>query len=304
MASSERIFRLLDERPAIREAETPRPLPPETRGRIAFEDVWFRYLPEAGSDEVRGGAALEGAESRLDPDAPADDGWVLRGIDLVIEPGQRIAVVGATGAGKTTLFNLLMRFYEPQRGRITLDGVDIRELPVRELRARMGLVLQDVYLFTGTAGANISLGREGIGEEAVRAAAERVGVDRHLARLPAAYDHPLGERGSNLSVGERQLISFARALAGDPPILLLDEATSSVDSEIEAQIQRALERLMEGRTSLVIAHRLSTIRGADRIIVLHHGAICESGTHSELLSAGGLYARLHRLQFDQPTAAA
>ena len=302
MASSERIFRLLDETPAIEEAAAPRPLPATLAGRIAFEDVWFRYGPPGDSD-VRTGAALEGAEGRLEAEA-GDDGWVLRGIDLVIEPGQRIAVVGATGAGKTTLFNLLMRFYEPQRGRITLDGVDVRDVPLRELRARMGLVLQDVYLFTGTAGQNISLDREGIDEERVRWAAERVGVDRHLARLPERYDHPLGERGGNLSVGERQLISFARALAGDPPILLLDEATSSVDSEIEAQIQEALEHLMEGRTSLVIAHRLSTIRGADRIVVLHHGEIRESGTHRELVEGDGIYARLYRLQFDQPTAAA
>jgi len=303
MASSERIFRLLDEVPAIEDARHPVALPARVQGRIAFEDIWFRYLPAEDEASLAEGA-LEGAEGRLDPDAPGEDGWVLRGIDLAIEAGQRVAVVGATGAGKTTLFSLLMRFYEPQRGRITLDGVNIREYPLRELRARMGLVLQDVYLFTGTAGQNISLEREGIDEERIRLAAERVGVDRHLARLPAAYDHPLGERGANLSVGERQLISFARALAGDPPVLLLDEATSSVDSEIEAEIQDALEHLMEGRTSLVIAHRLSTIRGADKIIVLHHGMIRESGTHRELLDRGGVYAQLYRLQFEHPTAAA
>jgi len=304
MASSERIFRLLDEVPTIADRPDPRPLPPRIAGRIAFEDVWFRYVGEASEGAAAVQAAVwEGAEGRLGEDAP-EDGWVLRGISLVIEPGERVAVVGATGAGKTTLFNLLMRFYEPQQGRITLDGVDIREYPVRELRASMGLVLQDVYLFSGTAAGNIALDREGIGESEIRHAAERVGVDRHLARLPAAYDHPLGERGSNLSVGERQLISFARALAGDPPILLLDEATSSVDSEIEAQIQEALEHLMEGRTSLVIAHRLSTIQGADTIVVMHHGVIHEAGTHGDLLERGGLYAQLHRLQFERPTAAA
>jgi len=300
MASSERIFKLLDEVPAIAESAAPTPLPERILGRISFEDVWFRYLDAEKTDPT----VWEGAESRLHPDAPEDDGWVLRGIDFAIEPGQRVAVVGATGAGKTTLFSLLMRFYEPQKGRITLDGVDIREYPVRELRSRMGLVLQDVYLFTGTAGRNISLDRAGVGDEEIRAAAVRVGVDRHLARLPAAYDHPLGERGGNLSVGERQLVSFARALAGDPPILLLDEATSSVDSEIEAQIQTALGQLMEGRTSVVIAHRLSTIQEADRILVMHHGVLHESGTHEELLEHGGLYARLHRLQFERPTAAA
>ncbi|MDX1578760.1 MAG: ABC transporter transmembrane domain-containing protein, partial [Gemmatimonadota bacterium] len=310
MASSERIFRLLDEEPDIRDEPRVAALPATTRGRIAFEDVWFRYVTpedEEGPAEPATGAGAvvwEGAEARLDAPPDADEGWVLRGIDFTVEPGQRLAFVGATGAGKTTLFNLLMRFYEPQRGRITLDGVDIRDYPLSDLRRQMGLVLQDVYLFSGSAAENISLDREAIGEDEVRAAAGQVGVDRHLARLPRAYDQPLGERGANLSVGERQLISFARALAGDPPILLLDEATSSVDSEIEAQIQAALERLMRGRTSLVIAHRLSTIRSADRILVLHHGRIHESGTHETLLERGGLYAQLHRLQFERPSAVA
>jgi ATP-binding cassette subfamily B protein len=197
-----------------------------------------------------------------------------------------------------------MRFYEPQRGRITLDGVDIRELPRRELREQMGLVLQDVYLFSGSPRRNITFGRKWIDDAGVKDAARRVGVAKYVERLPAAYDQKLGERGSNLSVGERQLLSFARALAGDPRILLLDEATSSVDSEIEAQIQAALEELMHGRTSLVIAHRLSTIQGADRILLIHHGEIQESGTHTELMERAGLYAQLHRLQFERPTAAA
>ena len=309
MASSERIFGLLDEVPGIDDPPHPVELAVPTRGRIEFEDVWFRYLsPEEDAAGVTTptlahAAAWEGAEGRLDEDAPGD-GWVLRGISFVAEPGRRLAVVGATGAGKTTIFSLLMRFYEPQRGRITLDGVDIRALRLKDLRRRMGLVLQDVYLFSGTAADNIALDREGIGADDIREAARQVGVDRHLARLPKMYDEPLSERGGNLSVGERQLVSFARALAGDPPILLLDEATSSVDSEIEAEIQAALERLMRGRTSLVIAHRLSTIRGADRILVLHHGRITESGTHDALLDHGGLYAQLHRLQFRKPTAAA
>ncbi|MCG8467451.1 MAG: ABC transporter ATP-binding protein/permease, partial [Gemmatimonadetes bacterium] len=310
MASSERIFRLLDEPLVIEDPAEPRRLAAPVRGRIAFEDVWFRYAtPEEDAEGGPAGAlasaaALEGAEGRVGDAAAPDDGWVLRGIDFAVDPGQRLAFVGATGAGKTTLFSLLMRFYEPQKGRITLDGVDIREFALTDLRRQMGLVLQDVYLFSGTAASNIALDRARVGDDEVRLAAEQVGVDRHLARLPRSFDEPLSERGSNLSVGERQLVSFARALAGDPPILLLDEATSSVDSEIEAQIQDALETLMRGRTSMVIAHRLSTIRGADRILVLHHGRIHESGTHEALIERGGLYAELHRLQFQRPTAAA
>jgi ATP-binding cassette subfamily B protein len=280
MASSERVFRLLDRQPAIMEPQSPEPLA-VLRGRIAFEDVWFRYVePKAAV------AAGEG-----------EDEWILKGIDFVVEPGERVAVVGATGAGKSTLINLLMRFYEPQRGRITLDGRDIRQLPLTQLRTSMGLVLQDVYLFSGSAGWNIDLGRKEVDRQQVRQASVRVGADRYVQRLAGGYEEPLAERGGNLSIGERQLLSFARALAGDPRILLLDEATSSVDSEIEARIDTALEELMAGRTSLVVAHRLSTIRNADRILVLHHGQLRETGTHDELLGLDGLYARLHRLQF-------
>ncbi|MFQ5530920.1 MAG: ABC transporter ATP-binding protein, partial [Gemmatimonadota bacterium] len=280
MASSERVFRLLDREPAIREPASPEPLP-ALRGRIAFEDVWFRYV--------------EPQEAR--PEDERDVEWVLEDISFVVEPGERVAVVGSTGAGKSTLINLLMRFYEPQRGRITLDGRDIRDVPLTQLRTSMGLVLQDVYLFSGSAGWNIDLGREDVDESRVLRASIRVGADRYVQRLAAGYDEPLAERGGNLSIGERQLLSFARALAGDPRILLLDEATSSVDSEIEARIDAALEELMAGRTSLVIAHRLSTIRNADRILVLHRGQVRETGTHDELLGLEGLYARLHRLQF-------
>jgi ATP-binding cassette subfamily B protein len=229
---------------------------------------------------------------------------VLRGISFKVRPGERVAIVGHTGAGKTTLINLLMRFYEPQRGDILFDGVPIQRIPLAELRRRVGLVLQDVFIFSRDVGYNIRLGESEISEERVRLAAERVGAAPFIDRLPAGYDEPLGERGASLSIGERQLLSFARALAFDPLVLVLDEATSSVDSEIEARIQGALETLMHGRTSLVIAHRLSTIQHADRILVLHHGELREQGTHTELLERGGLYARLHELQFARPAPAA
>lgn len=294
MASSERVFRLLDREPRIRSAVgglRPEPIV----GTVEFDDVWFHY----GSAPSPEGPGVEPATREA-----AEPDWVLRGISFRAEPGRRVAIVGATGAGKSTIINLLMRFYEPQRGRILLDGIDIRELPLDTLRACTGLVLQDVYLFSESVVHNIDLGRESVTEDRSRQAARRVGAERYIERLPGAYGQPLGERGSNLSSGERQLLSFARALAGDPRILLLDEATSSVDSEVEAQIERALDTLMEGRTSLVIAHRLSTIRNADRILVLHHGEIRETGTHDELLRLDGLYARLHRLQFAAASTAA
>ncbi|MCL7984805.1 MAG: ABC transporter ATP-binding protein/permease [marine benthic group bacterium] len=286
MASSERVFRLLDRVPAIEEAENPID-PGKIEGRIEFRNVWFRY-PGPESDEVRSD----------------DDDWVLRNISFVVEPGERMAIVGATGAGKSTIVNLLLRFYDPQRGEILLDGIDIRDLSLETLRGSMGLVLQDVYLFSASAAENISLGRPSIEDASIVEAADRVGADPYVRRLPGGYEQALGERGSSLSVGERQLLSFARALAGAPRILLLDEATSSVDSEIEAQIDIALEALMRGRTSLVIAHRLSTVQNADRILVLHHGEIRETGTHEELLEVEeGLYARLYRLQFASTEAA-
>jgi ATP-binding cassette subfamily B protein len=285
MASSERIFELLDTEPEIRDPAAPLHLPAPGRGEIEFRDVWFRYGEGLGEDV-------------------ADPQWVLRGVSFRAAPGERVAIVGATGAGKSTIINLLMRFYDPQRGEILFDGVPVSRVPVKELRDRISLVLQDVFLFSEDVQRNIRLGRDDIPDEAVRRAAARVGADRFVERLPGGYAQPLGERGTSLSVGERQLVSFARALAFDPVVLVLDEATSSVDSELEAQIDEALKALMQGRTSLVIAHRLSTIQGADQILVLHHGELRERGTHAELLQRGGLYARLYELQFVRRTASA
>jgi ATP-binding cassette, subfamily B, multidrug efflux pump len=286
MASAERIFELLDREPAVRDAADPLRLPTPGAGRIEFRNVWFRY-----EEEEERGARSEGREG------DEAEGWVLRDVSFVAEPGRRIALVGATGAGKSTVISLLMRFYEPQRGEILYDGVPISRVPVAELRGRIGLVLQDVFLFSDTIEANLRLGRAELDEAAVRRAAARVGADTLIDRLPAGYRQVLGERGASLSVGERQLISFARALAFDPQVLVLDEATSSVDSELEAGIQRALDTLLRGRTSLVVAHRLSTVQDADEILVLHHGEVRERGTHASLLRLGGLYARLHALQF-------
>ena len=270
MASSERIFRLLDEPVTVPEPAAPAPLPAPVRGEVRFEGVWFRYSAEGP--------------------------WVLKDVSFVASPGQTVALVGHTGAGKTTIISLLLRFHDPVRGRITVDGVDIRELAFATLRGLVGYVQQDLFLFTGDILHNLTLDAP-VPEAAARRAAERVGADRFVQRLPDGYRHVLGERGRSLSVGERQLLSFARALALDPRILVLDEATSSVDAEAEAQIQAAIAELMAGRTSLIVAHRLSTIVHADRILVLHHGEIRERGTHRELLEQGGLYARLHRLQF-------
>jgi ATP-binding cassette subfamily B protein len=269
MASSERVFALLDEPVTVREPETPVPLPRPVRGEVRFEGVWFRYS--------------------------ADGPWVLRDVSFTASPGQTIALVGATGAGKTTIVNLLLRFYDADRGRITVDGIDVRELSTADLRSIIGFVQQDLFLFTGDIQHNLTLDAP-IAPEAARQAARRVGADRFIERLPSGYHHELGERGRSLSVGERQLLSFARALALDPRILVLDEATSSVDAEAEAQIQRAIAELMAGRTSLVVAHRLSTILHADEILVLHHGEIRERGSHRELLAQHGLYDRLYQLQ--------
>ena len=276
MASSERVFRLLDTPETVRDAAHPVRLPAPVRGTVAFEHVWFRY------------PAADGKER-------GDEDWVLRDVSFEARPGETVAIVGHTGAGKTTIINLLLRFYDVERGRITVDGVDVREIAQQELRGLIGLVQQDVFLFTGDLSSNIRLGAS-LPDAAVEAAARRVGAHRFIERLPGRYAHRLGERGQNVSVGERQLLAFARALAVDPAILVLDEATSSVDAEAEEQIQAAIAELMQGRTSLVIAHRLSTVQHANTILVLHHGVIRERGSHRELLAAGGLYGRLYQLQ--------
>ena len=288
MASSERIFKLLDE-PAEVGAAGAGPQPEaqapiaRTAGRsgvtVAFEDVWFAYDT----------AHVASGTDRREPE------WVLRGVSFRARPGETVAIVGHTGAGKTTVISLLLRFYEPQRGRITVEGRDIRDIPVAELRELIGYVQQDIFLFAGDISTNIRLSAA-LSDAQVTEAAQRVGADRVIRGLPGGYAYELGERGASISVGERQLLSFARAIAADPALLLLDEATSAVDSEIEAEIQRALTVLMRGRTTIAVAHRLSTIIGANEILVMHHGRIRERGTHRELLARGELYERLYRLQ--------
>jgi len=308
MASSERIFRLLDREPAIRDAAVTRRFPKGATGEIRFENVWFAYGNREVEADGRPGAearpdsegqpgadARPGAKARLGAEGQPD--WVIRDLSFTVAPGEKLAIVGHTGAGKTTVINLLMRFYEAQRGRILVDGIPIEHLRLEDLRARIGLVLQDIFLFSKSVDYNVRLGSGSISEARVADALEAVGATPFVERLPDGSAQELGERGASLSVGERQLLSFARALAFDPGILVLDEATSSVDSEIEARIEEATDRLMRGRTSLVIAHRLSTVQGADRILVMHHGRLVEEGSHEELLARDGLYRQLHELQF-------
>jgi ATP-binding cassette subfamily B protein len=271
MASSERIFKLLDEPVTIASPKKP-VLLGRAQGQLEFRNVWFAYK---------------------------DDDWILKDVSFTVEPGERVAIVGHTGAGKTTITNLLMRFYDIQRGQILLDGIDIRELDLKELRSNFSIVLQDVFLFSGDIATNIRLGNRAITDDRLRDAASQVHADTFIQRLPEGYDAELRERGAGLSVGQKQLISFARALAFDPRVLILDEATSSIDTETELLIRDAVERLMEGRTSLVIAHRLSTIQSVDKIIVMHKGEIRETGTHQDLLAERGLYWRLYQLQFYQ-----
>jgi ATP-binding cassette subfamily B multidrug efflux pump len=285
MASSERIFGLLDTEPAAGARLAVAMPRRRTMVEVRFEDVWFAYdRGHLAAGEVASG----------EPE------WVLKDVSFTVPPGQTVALVGHTGAGKTTIVNLLMRFYDPQRGRILVNGTDICEMPVEELRGLIAYVQQDIFLFAGDIATNIRLSNP-LTDSEVEGAARRVGADRVIRRLPDGYRHQLGERGASLSVGERQLLSFARAVAADASLLLLDEATSAVDSEIEAEIQHALSVLLEGRTTIAVAHRLSTIVGADTILVLHHGEIVERGRHHDLLAHGGLYARLWLLQSGKRT---
>ena len=277
MAASERIFKLLDEPVTIESAENCQRLA-AARGEIEFRNVWFSYR---------------------NAEQPADEDWVLRDVSFRIEPGQTFAIVGHTGAGKTTLISLLLRFYDIQRGQILLDGVDIRLLDLQELRRHFGIVLQDPFLFTGTIESNIKLGTPGISREDVQRAIEKIGLGDFVNDLSEGTATPVNERGSTLSVGQRQLINFARALAHNPRFLILDEATSSVDTKTELLIREALDKLLSGRTALVIAHRLSTIQHADRILVFHKGRLREQGAHQELLALRGIYYRLYQLQYKE-----
>jgi ATP-binding cassette, subfamily B, multidrug efflux pump len=284
MASSERIFTLLDTPVTIAAPEAPQPRPAGSRGHIVFDHVWFAYGVDAATVAA---ATADGSAIN----------WVLRDVSFEVPAGQRVGIVGATGAGKTTIISLLLRFYDVQRGRILVDGVDIRALDLAELRGICGLVLQDVYLFSGSIAENVRLGRTAIPRAEIERAVAAVHADRFVAALPDGLDTRVGERGASLSVGQKQLLSFARALAGDPAVLVLDEATSSVDTETELLIRDALHVLMAGRTTIAIAHRLSTIQDVDRILVFHRGELRESGSHQELLAQRGLYERLYQLQY-------
>ncbi|MFS8084198.1 MAG: ABC transporter ATP-binding protein [Acidobacteriota bacterium] len=273
VVASHRIFQALDLPILI---TTPaKPLKKgRAEGRIQFENVWFAYK---------------------------DEDWVLKDVSFTVAPGQSVALVGHTGSGKTTITNLLMRFYDVQKGRVLLDGEDVRDWDLQSLRENFAVVLQDIFLFTGTVESNIRLGREDISDDRVRWAATEVRADKFIQRLPHTYKSEVRERGAGLSVGQKQLISFARALAFDPALLILDEATSSIDTETEQLIQEAIARVMQNRTSVIVAHRLSTIQRADNIVVLHHGEIREQGTHQDLLALQGLYWKLYKLQYSDPS---
>ncbi len=302
MAASERVFRLLDTAPEI--VSPAHPIAGDRTGSIEFRNVWFTYQPLTPEqvDSLRA----------TDPNTPAPDprgwvhdiDWILRGVSFTIAPGETAAIVGHTGAGKTTLTALMMRFYDVQHGEVRIDGVDVRQQDLRELRKRFGVVLQDPFLFTGSVADNIRLGSDWITDRQLEEAADQVNVGEFIRSLPARFAEPVTERGATFSTGQKQLISFARALAHQPAILILDEATSSVDTETEVRVRLALERMITGRTSVLIAHRLSTIQRADTILVMHRGQLREQGTHQQLLAERGLYYKLYQLQYkDQELAA-
>ena len=270
VASSEKIFTLMDEEPTVKEKPDAKTIEGPV-GRIEFDHVWFAYQEED---------------------------YVLKDVSFTIEPGERVAFVGATGAGKSSILNLIGRYYDIQKGRILIDGTDIRDLDTASLRSKIGQVQQEVFIFTGDIASNIRLRDEEITDDSIRAAAEMTNADRFIRRLPGSYHEHVTERGSTFSAGERQLISFARTLVHDPAVLILDEATANIDTETEEWIQDALEKLMRGRTTIMVAHRLSTIQHADKIIVMHHGRIREQGTHQQLLEKDGIYRKLYLLQLD------
>ncbi len=314
MASSERIFKLLDTPAEI--VSPPVPKVPQGPGRVEFDHVWFAYrtLAQAAAEAASRGEKLKvnvaggnGDEMQTSPgagDLTQEYDWVLRDVSFSIDPGETVAIVGHTGAGKTTIISLLLRFYDVQKGAIRIDGVDIRDMDLSELRRRYGVVLQDPFLFSGTVAHNIRLGTRWIEDESVEDAAEQVNVADFIRSLPAGFAEEMRERGSTLSTGQKQLISFARALAHNPKVLVLDEATSSVDTETEFRVRDALTRMVEGRTSIIIAHRLSTIQRANKIIVMHKGQVREIGSHQQLLAQRGIYWKLYQLQYkDQEIAA-
>src|SRR5260370_31913455 len=279
MARSERSFQVLDAPASIQAPSEPEEFG-NVQGEIEFKDVWFAYNP---------------------------DDWVLKGISFKIHPGERVAFVGATGAGKTSLISLISRFYDIQKGAILVDGIDVRNVRQKDLRKHLGAVFQDPFIFSGSIASNIRLHEEHISDEQIRKAAEYVNAAHFIEQLPHKYNQEVRERGAGLSVGQKQLLAFARAIAFNPEILVvLDEATSSVDTETGRLIQEALEKLMQGRTSIIIAHRLSTIQNVDRIIVLHKGRVVELGTHRDLLAQRGVYHRLYELQYraHEPSASA
>jgi len=299
MAASERVFKLLDTPAEIREREAT--VVPEGPGRIEFDHVWFAYRTIPGQDQKDGAggspSSASGNGAAGEAQASGEPDWVLRDVTFSIEPGETIAIVGHTGAGKTTIISLLLRFYDVERGAIRIDGVDIKDMALAEVRKRFGVVLQDPFLFSGTIEGNIRLGTDSISDEEIRQAAEDVNLTDFIHALPNTYKEEVRERGTTLSTGQKQLISFARALAHSPKILILDEATSSVDTETEFKVRDALGKMLEGRTSIIIAHRLSTVQRADKILVMHKSRLREMGTHQQLLARHGIYYKLYQLQY-------